>query len=90
MTPSSQSPRSGAHNSAPTSTSEPRGSLTMAERNPSKLSRKIRARSASGPAPRSGPPSTTRRVGSPAVCESMTWIKFMVESYTVADPAGKE
>ena len=34
-------------------------------------------RSASGPSPKSGPPSSTKRVGSPPVCESMTRMEGM-------------
>src|ERR1700676_4020518 len=37
--------------------------------------RSFSSRSANEPAPRSGPPDKTQRVGSPAVCESMTSIR---------------
>ena len=36
-----------------------------------------RRRSANGPPPRSGPPAITTRVGSPPVCESITWMRCM-------------
>src|SRR5436190_7022546 len=57
---------------APTITSDPRGSFTIADRNRSCSSRNRFRRSEIGPLPRSGPPLITTRVGSPAVCESMT------------------
>ena len=72
MTPAVFAESCGAHSSAPTSTSEPRGSFTTHERNVSNWSRNAAARSASGPWPRSGPPAMTTRVGSPPVCESIT------------------
>ncbi len=48
-------------------TSDPRGSLTTAERNVSCWSRKTASRSAIVPEPSSGPPAITTRVGSPPV-----------------------
>ncbi len=72
ITPHAAAGSDGSHRSAPTSTSEPRGSFTTADRTRSNRSRKTRARSATDPAPRSGPPATTTRVGSPAVWESIT------------------
>ena len=72
ITPHELAASCAAHKSAPTRTSEPRGSFTTHERNVSNRARKTCARSASGPVPRSGPPATTTRVGSPPVCESMT------------------
>src|SRR5438067_527202 len=78
MTPATHAGSAGSHSNAPTSTSEPRGSLTTAERNSSKSARKRDRRSLKLPRPRSGPPATTTRVGSPAVWESMTWIRCHV------------
>ena len=49
----------------------PRGSFTTAERKVSNSSRKRSSRSAMVPRPRSGPPATTTRVGSPPVWESI-------------------
>src|SRR5579872_3923017 len=72
MTPVTQARSAGCTNNAPTSTSEPRGSFTTALRKPSCCALKRSMRSATEPPPRSGPPSTTTRVGSPPVCESMT------------------
>src|SRR6266498_2820337 len=72
MTPAAQLGSDGSHKRAPTTTSEPRGSFTTAERNWSYWSRKRANRSVNGPRPRSGPPLTTSRVGSPPVCESTT------------------
>src|ERR1043166_1563442 len=66
----------GSTSKAPTITSEPRGSFTMAERNRSCCSRKIFSRSAIVPRPSSGPPLITIRVGSPPVLESMMLIFF--------------
>ncbi len=60
-------------------TSEPRGSFTTADRNPSCRSRKTARRSAIEPLPRAGPPSITTRVGSPPVCVSITRIRCKVE-----------
>src|SRR6266496_33195 len=72
MTPAAQVGSHGSHSIAPTTTSEPRGSLTMAERNRSCSEQKRVRRSAIEARPRSGPPLITRRVGSPPVCESIT------------------
>gem|GEM_PF-4515707 len=72
ITPQQQSGSLGSQRSAPTIASCPRGSLQTALRNQSCSSRKIRARSASGPLPKSGAPEPTIRVGSPSVWESMT------------------
>src|ERR1700693_1225076 len=72
MTPASLDGSEGSQSSAPTIASLPRGSLTTAERKPSKSLRKRSRRSVIGPRPRSGPPATTTRVGSPPVCESIT------------------
>src|SRR6266498_376852 len=72
MTPAAQVGSHGSHSIAPTTTSEPRGSLTTAERNRSCSERKRARRSAIAARPRSGPPLITRRVGSPPVCESIT------------------
>ena len=81
MTPAAQRGSDGSQSSAPTITSEPRGSLTTAERKRSYSVRKRSRRSASVPSPRSGPPSTTSRVGSPPVCESMTRMRCMRGRY---------
>ena len=60
-----------------TTTSLPRGSSTVAQRQAS-CSRASRVqRSAMLPWPRSGKPPTTSRVGSPPVCESMTSMRRM-------------
>src|SRR6516225_6933753 len=72
MTPAAQAGSTGSQSNPPTITSDPRGSLTTAER---KSSYSLRNRSslwARGPFPSSGPPLTTNRVGSPPVCESIT------------------
>src|SRR5262249_20143914 len=75
MTPATQGGWAGRHGRAPRMTSEPRGSLTRAARKASCRSRKMARRSAMLPRPRSGPPATTTRVGSPPVCESITWMR---------------
>src|SRR5881394_1074425 len=74
ITPAAQERSEGSNKRAPTSTSEPRGSLTTAERQRSCCSRKTCQRSATVPAPRSGAPATTTRVGSPPVWLSTNWI----------------
>src|SRR5579871_3572755 len=71
MTPALAEGSVGGVSSAPISTSEPRGSLQTAARKPSWPRLSTSTRSLSGPAS-AGPPSTTTRVGSPPVCESMT------------------
>src|SRR5271165_2971491 len=75
MTPASQEGSAGSHSRAPTMASLPRGSFTTAERNPSNWERKRASRSAMLPWPSSGPksdpPATTTRVGSPPVWESI-------------------
>src|SRR5688500_18205911 len=78
MTPAAQVASCGRTIIAPTRTSEPRGSLTTAERNQSCFSRSRCTRSASGPSPTSGAPSITTRVGSPPVCESTTRTRDVV------------
>jgi hypothetical protein len=77
ITPVAQAASSGGTSKAPTMTSEPRGSLTIAQRSSSNSRRNLSRRAASEPDPRSGPPAMTTRVGSPPVCESMTWILRM-------------
>src|SRR5579863_10610174 len=72
MTPAAQAGSRGSHNNAPTMTSEPRGSFTIADRKLSCSVRKRSSRWVRGPWPRSGPPLTTTRVGSPPVWESIT------------------
>src|SRR5262245_38142820 len=78
MTPAAHDLSAGSTSSAPTSTSDPRGSFTTAERNGSCRSGKVLSCSATLPPPRSGPPAMTTRVGSPPVWESMIWSFFMV------------
>src|SRR6185312_15334933 len=78
MTPVAHFGFKGLHNSAPTTTSEPRGSQLTPERNPSYWDRNISSRSASDPSPKSGPPSSTTRVGSPSVCESNTLTRLLI------------
>src|SRR5581483_8982302 len=72
MTPAAQLESQGSHSRPPTTTSDPRGSFTIAERNSSYALRNRASRSVSDPLPRSGPPATTSRVGSPPVWESTT------------------
>ena len=67
MTPATQLASLASSSSAPTTTSEPRGSHTTLKRKSSCRSRNLPSLSASEPAPSSGPPATTTRVGSPAV-----------------------
>src|SRR5947207_1682858 len=81
MTPMSQPGSDGLQSNAPTITSEPLGSFTIAARQRSCLSRKMVSRCARVPLPRSGPPSRTSRVGSPPVWESRTAIRRL------SDPA---
>src|SRR6185436_17763552 len=90
MTPAAASGSEGSHSSAPTMTSDPRGSFTTAERNSSCRDRKQARRSAMLPAPRSGPPAITTRVGSPPVCESITWIRCAAAAFISADSRGCE
>src|SRR5262245_9123364 len=73
MTPAAHVESVGSQSNAPTTTSDPLGSLTTDERKESCSVRNCSSLSASGPRPRSGPPSTTRRVGSPPVWESITF-----------------
>src|SRR4051794_22335234 len=72
MTPAAQEGSTGGQSKAPTTGSEPRGSLTTADRNVSCKLRNRASRSGSGAAGRTGLPASTTRVGSPPVCESMT------------------
>src|SRR5580658_461251 len=78
MTPAAHFGFTGWQSSAPTTTSEPRGSQQTPERNPSYLARNTSSRLASDPSPRSGPPSSTTRVGSPSVCESNTLTRLLI------------
>src|ERR1043165_3128583 len=75
MTPVTHESSTGGHSNAPTTASEPRGSFTTARRKSSCLSLKRSSRAESGPLPRSGAPLITTRVGSPPVCESITFIR---------------
>src|SRR5437868_7468132 len=77
MTPAAQPGSAGSTSSAPTITSDARGSLTHAERKRSNSQPKRSRRSARLPLPRSGSPSTTTRVGSPPVWESTTLMRRM-------------
>src|SRR5688572_19594952 len=77
MTPVAQPASAAGTSIAPTTTSDPRGSFTTAERKRSCCSRKHLSCSATLPPPRSGPPPITVRVGSPPVCESMTKTRFI-------------
>ena len=70
----------GWQRTAPTSTSEPRGSQITARRNESWCVRNRSRCSVTDPPPKSGPPATITRVGSPPVCESMTGIRCIVRS----------
>src|SRR6202795_2072645 len=72
ITPAAQLASSGSYSSAPTKTSDPLGSLTTPDRKRLYSVRKRSRRCATLPTPRSGPPSITTRVGSPAVWESTT------------------
>src|SRR3990167_6736395 len=78
MTPAALAGSCGAQSSAPTTTSLPRGSSTVAARQASWRSASSARRSAMVPVPRSGKPSMTSRVGSPPVWESITWMRCMV------------
>src|ERR1044072_4907036 len=75
MTPVTHVSSTGGHNNAPTTASEPRGSFTTARRKSSCSSRKRSSLAESEPLPRSGAPSITTRVGSPPVCESITFMR---------------
>src|SRR5215831_2413716 len=75
ITPAAQSGSEGSQSIAPTTTSDPRGSFTTADRKKSWSLRNRSSRSDNGPAPKSGPPLTTKRVGSPPVWESTTRIR---------------
>src|ERR1044071_10039085 len=75
MTPVTHVSSTGEHNNAPTTASEPRGSFTTARRKSSCSSRKRLSRAEREPLPRSGAPLITTRVGSPPVCESITFIR---------------
>src|SRR5919206_3874770 len=77
MTPAAQPFSAGSTSSAPTITSDARGSFTHAERKRSNSRPKRSRRSARLSLPRSGMPSTTTRVGSPPVCESTTLMRLM-------------
>src|SRR5947208_13423260 len=78
MTPAAHDLSLGSQSNPPTNPSEPRGSLTTAERKRSCCSRKTFICSATVPPPRSGPPPMTTRVGSPPVWESMIWTFFVL------------
>src|SRR3954451_320018 len=80
MTPAAQPGSAGSTSSAPTMTSDARGSFTHAERKRSNSRPKRSRRSARLPLPRSGSPSTTTRVGSPPVWESTTLMRRMTPS----------
>ena len=67
----------GVQSRAPTITSLPRGSSTVVARQVSCCCASRARRCAMLPVPRSGKPSTTSRVGSPPVWESMIWMRFM-------------
>src|SRR5258706_16315175 len=67
----------GGIRTAPTTTSEARGSVTIAARKWSCRARSASTRLRSGSAVSSGKPSSTSRVGSPPVCESTYRIRFM-------------
>src|SRR5690349_20680070 len=72
MTPAAHSGSSGGQSSPPTTTSDPLGSFTTADRKVSCSRRKRFTLAAKSPLPKSGPPLITRRVGSPPVWESIT------------------
>src|ERR1700758_314797 len=72
MTPAAHVRSTGSQSNAPTTTSDPLGSFTTAERKLSWYSRNRSSLSARAPLPSSGPPLTTSRVGSPPVWESIT------------------
>src|SRR5512143_3254173 len=78
----------GAQRIAPTITSEPRGSLTIARRHLSCSEAKRARRCAMSPLPRSGAPLTTTRVGSPPVCESTMRIGSFGDGVTWTKAAG--
>ena len=67
ITPHSQDGSGLGTRSAPTSTSLPRGSFTLAERNQSWRAERSAAISATVLPARDGPPETIVRVGSPSV-----------------------
>src|SRR5438552_18701492 len=83
MTAATQEESLGSTSNAPTITSEPRGSLTMAERKKSCCSRNKFSLSATLPPLNSGPPLTTMRVGSPPVCESTMETRFMTQRWVI-------
>src|SRR5215469_12611666 len=83
MTPVAHFGFTGLQSSAPTTTSEPRGSQLTPERNPSYLDRNTPRRSVREPSPKSGPPSRTTRVGSPSVCESSTLTRLTFSDETM-------
>src|SRR6202521_2973456 len=72
MSPAAQLGSAGSQSSAPTMASNPRGSSSAKARTWSNRSANRLRRSASGPFPSAGPPSTISLVGSPSVWESMT------------------
>src|SRR5262252_4563379 len=72
MTPATHSEFRGLQRSPPTTTSDPLGSFTTADRNLSCSWRKRSSLPARSAFPNSGPPLMTRRVGSPPVWESIT------------------
>ncbi len=73
MIPAAHDGSTGSQSRPPTNTSDPRGSRITAVRMSSALSRSRSSRSRSDPCPSCGPPSIMMRVGSPPVCESMTF-----------------
>src|SRR5690606_3163849 len=75
-TPVEAAGEAGGQSTAPTRTSDPRGSLTTLERKSSWLPRRRSSRCANDPPPRSGAPETMTLVGSPPVCESMKPMRF--------------
>jgi hypothetical protein len=81
ITPATQAGSDGGNKIAPTMTSDPRGSLTTAERKVSYRSRNTARRSAIVPTPSSGPPAVTTRVGSPPVWVSITEIRGFTFSF---------
>ncbi len=73
ISPAAQSGADGSHSSAPTMASKPRGSLSDEGAEAVVPGREDGAAARRAvPDPRSGPPDTMSRVGSPAVWESMT------------------
>ena len=94
ITPATDLGSVGLQSKAPTIASNPLGSLNKAVLNQCAFSSNRSLSSAILPTPRSGPPSTTTLVGSPAVCESMTLIlltslgiTLFFNSFGAASPA---